>query len=236
MLLLLLVASSAAETVELPETDAKSVLHSVRSSFPSEPVSIQGTITVRRRRGVVVKEMGYRVAGKWSDAGADLKCVITDGLGRESDEVAVAFKAGSDATLTRSGDGLVADDGAVIGTALSCADLAMPFLWWQNSKLIKKEKTRGRDSYVLDLRPGKDGAVSRVRAWIDSSIFVVLKAETYDAEEKLKKSVTVKSFKKIYDQWMIKDMEVIMASAPDKTVVTVDAMEIKTEGSESEDS
>lgn len=237
MLLALLPVFAAGDAVQPEIADAKTVLHAVRSRFPADPVAISGTITVRRRRGVVVKEMGFSVEGEWSAGGADLTCVISDALGRESDTVDVSFTAGQQAVIKRIGDGLVAEDGQVAGTALNCTDLVMPFLWWSDAELAGKEKTRGRDSYILDLKPpGEAEAAGRVRVWIDSAIFIVLKAEVYDAEDKLLKQVVVKSFKKIDDRWMIKDLEVSMASAADKTVVTVDAMEAKQERSKKKDS
>lgn len=223
---------AAGPVAELQLKDAKSVLQVVRSRFPSEPVSISGTITVRRRRGVVVKEMGYTLDAKWTGQGGDLKCVITDALGRESDKVNVSFKGGEAPTVERDGDGLVDDKGQITQTALNCSDLAMPFLWWPEGEIVGREKSRGRDCFVLDLKPADPGDVARVRAWIDSAIFIVLKAESYSADDDLIKQVTVKSFKKVEDQWMIKDLEVSMGSAADKTVVTVDAMESKAERSE----
>jgi hypothetical protein len=229
LLLALLPVLADGTAVETQPADAATILQIVRSRFPSDPVRISGTITVRRRRGVVVKEMGYQLDAKWSEQGADLTCVITDALGRESDKVAVTFAGGEDPTVKREGDGLVDDKGRITQTALSCADLAMPFLWWPDAELIGREKTRGRDSFILDLKPGGDGEVHRVRAWIDSAIFIVLKAESYDADDELVKQVTVKSFKKVEDQWMIKDLEVSMGSAADKTVVTVDSIESKAE-------
>ncbi len=229
MLLALLPVLSAGQAVVPDLKDANTVLQVVRSRFPSEPVSISGTITVRRRRGVVVKEMGYQVDAKWSNDGGTLDFRVTDAFGREADEVQVSFAGGQAALIKREGDGLVGDSGMIGGTALNCGDLAMPFLWWPDGEIVKREKTRGRECYVLDLKPGQPGEVARVRAWIDSSIFIVLKAESYGADKKLIKQVTVKSFKKVEDQWMIKDLEVIMGSAADKTVVTVDSMETQSE-------
>lgn len=238
MLLAVLPVIVGGETVEsqVEISDAQTLLEAVRSRFPSEPVSISGSITVRRRRGVVVKEMGYELDARWMRTGADIKCVITDALGRASDRVHVSFADGASPEVKREGDGLVAADGSVTDTALNCADLAMPFLWWPNAELSGKASIRGRDSYIVDLKPAKASEHARVRAWIDSSIFIVLQAEIYDGKDNLLKQVDVKSFKKIDDKWMIKDLEISVASAADKTVVTVDDMETATERSEEEGS
>ena len=150
-------------------------------------------------------------------------------MGRESDAVEISFEGRGKPVIKLDGEsGLVDESGRVIGTALDCGDLAMPFLWWEVKSSLDRDKSRGRDCFVIDFESPGENEISRVRAWIDSSIFIVLRAESYGIDDKLLKQVVVKSFKKIDDQWIIKDLEISEASSTVKTVVTVETMDVKT--------
>ena len=227
MLLAFLPVSATGGQDGAPVADARSVLQAVRAQFPSEPVTVSGTITVRRRRGVVIKELGYTIDAVWNEQGGKQTCVFSDALGRESDTVEVSFEKGEEPRIERKGEGLVDEDGKLTGTDLECRDLAMPFLWANDGELVGKDKTRGRDCYVVDLETPEREGIDRLRVWIDDRIFILLKAESYDADDKLVKQILVKSFKKIDDQWMIKDLEIKGVSSAVKTVVTVEAMTAK---------
>ena len=218
------------------DTSAEKILAAVRSQFPSEAVEIEGTITVRRRRGAVVKEVGYTMDASWKQAGGVFKCVFSDALGRESDSVDVSFKAGGEPVIKTKGNALVDELGQVKGTALDCRDLAMPFLWWKSAELIGREMSRGRDCSVIEMTAPGGKEKGRVKVWIDNAIFIVLKAESYDAKDELVKQVTVKSFKKVDGQWMIKDLELVAGPSATKTVVTVESMVSKKKGGSRKDS
>lgn len=214
---------------------AVTILRSVQSQFPSETVSIAGTITVRRRRGVAVKEVGYAMDALWQRDGGVFKCVFSDALGRESDSVVISFKAGGEPLIKREGGALVDESGVVKGTSLDCRDLAMPFLWWEDARVIGHEKSRGRECSVLELTAPGGESNGRVKVWIDDAIFIVLKVESYAPKGELLKQVTVKSFKKVGEQWMIKDLELVSDSSATKTVVTVDSMTEKGNGGQTKD-
>jgi len=219
--------SVGAQLLDQPP-DAKSVVDSARSIFPGNPVTINGTITVRKNRGIVVKELEYSLKAKWIGTGGELAGTLTDALGRGSGTIDLSFKKGEYPLPVRKADAFVDENCRIKGTALDCFDLLMPFLWWDDFELTGKEKSRGRDCYVINFKAPAGFALSRVKVWIDSSIFVVLKAEIYSSEDKRTKAVSVKSFKNIDDQWMIKDLEVVEESSSFKTIVTVDEMFFET--------
>lgn len=212
-----------ATSVSTP-ADAKSVVEAVRRVFPDAPVTVEGTITVRKKRGIVVKELGYSLRAGWSGETGELIGTLSDALGRESSAVKLKFQKGRVPVLDRDEDDFLDKAGRVKGTALTCFDLVMPFIWWDDFELAGREKSRGRDCYIVDFKapPGSDTV--RVRAWIDASVFIVLKSEIFDSSGQKVRVVLVKSFKSIDDQWMIKDLEVTEDGSSLKTIVTVDRM------------
>ena len=146
--LLPVIAIAGSEGDEPP--DARTIVKMVTSQFPAEQLSISGKITVRRRRGAVVKEMGYGMTALWTQDGGAMKCTFTDAFGRERSSVDLSFKNGKEPEFKREGEELVDDQGKVTGTALDCRDLTMPFLWWKNCELVDAVTDRGRACYSLE--------------------------------------------------------------------------------------
>lgn len=208
-------------------SDAKAIVEAARSLFPGKPVGIQGAITVRKNRGTVVKELEYRLKACWTETGGVLAGTLTDALGRQSGALDLSFIKGEAPEIKSPAGDFVDESGRIRGTALDCFDLLMPFLWWKDFKLAGREKSRGRDCHIVDFNSPSGTHVSRIRAWIDVSMFIVLKVENYSADNKRVKTVSVKSFKAIEDQWMIKDLEAAEDSANEKTIVTVEDMVIE---------
>ncbi len=96
----------------------------------------------------------------------------------------------------------------VEGTALTWLDLTLSFLWWTEGVTIGRQEVKQQPCWVLDIWPPKDaGAYARMRLWLDTRVGMLLQAEGYDRQGALVRRLSVKSFKKIGDDWMIKDME-----------------------------
>jgi hypothetical protein len=88
---------------------------------------------------------------------------------------------------------------------------------------VGEEDVRGRSCYVLDV-PAPEGAFagcSGVRLWIEPRIPIMLRAEAYDQQDALIRRMEVKSFKKINDRWVIKDIELTSLPSRHKTYLRV---------------
>ena len=72
------------------------LLESVIASFPATPVTITGTLHVRKRRGVVVENLGLNVAADWQADRTRATYTIRDEAAI-SDESADKLKAAVDA-------------------------------------------------------------------------------------------------------------------------------------------
>jgi hypothetical protein len=89
---------------------------------------------------------------------------------------------------------------------------------------------------VIDVQApeGEPSAYDRVRLWVDPKIHVLLRAEAYDAAGERVRSMEVKSFKKIDEVWMIKNLDVVEHPSRKRTRLRVESVEIleKSVGSE----
>jgi len=97
------------------------------------------------------------------------------------------------------------------GSDFSAADLGLEFLHWPTQTLVKSEMRRGRPCKVLvsTAAPGSGGAYARVLSWIDNETGGLLRAEAYDAQGRLVKEFSLRSFKKVNGQWQLREMEII---------------------------
>jgi hypothetical protein len=91
-------------------------------------------------------------------------------------------------------------------------DLGLEFFHWPAQKVLPKPTNlvRGRDYTLLEStnpNPSTNG-YSRVLSWIDKETGGILQAEAYDANGKLLKEFSPKSFKKVNGQWELQEMEI----------------------------
>jgi hypothetical protein len=103
-------------------------------------------------------------------------------------------------------------------------DLSLSFLWWRGGLVVGVEQVRGRPAIVVDVAPPVDQApdpYARVRLWIDEQARILLQAEGYGADGKAVRTLWVKSFKKIDDRWMVKDLEIQQYPAVHRTKLRV---------------
>ncbi len=90
-------------------------------------------------------------------------------------------------------------------------DLLMPFIDWEG-RYEKSERLNGRIAHRFRMTPPKDlqeacPNMGYVILDIDSGFFTLLKAELFNQQAELERSLKVGSFKKVDEQWMVKTIE-----------------------------
>lgn len=112
------------------------------------------------------------------------------------------------------------------GSDLLWMDLTLGFLWWKDGKTIGLQELRGQSCYVVDLfspNPAQD-RYAAVRLWIDQVHGMLIQAEAQDPVGNLLRRVTIKSFRKIGEHWMIKDLEIRTLPDNRKTILRIDTL------------
>lgn len=199
----------------------RQLLEGVRAQLPHDPVTITGELTVRKRKGTVTATLGFEMFLNLGIDPATARYTIRDAFGTELEQLTVTRQTGQEPRFEYTvGSQLSASNlpslfKPIQNTDIGWMDLTLSFLWWPEGALIRTEERRSRPCFVVKLlcpasygRREVDGQYSKVLLWIDEKLYIVLQAEAYDSDEKLVRRLWVKSFKKINDRWMIKDMEV----------------------------
>ncbi len=118
----------------------------------------------------------------------------------------------------------------VRGTDITYDDLSMRFLYWPNAQIVKIEKLKQRECWVVRVRnPDSNGAYATVDVWIDKVSGGMLKMIGYNAKGRPIRRFEVLHGKKFDDIWMVDEMRIETISPSDGgKVKSSTRMQIKT--------
>ncbi len=215
-------AAPTAAAAELPTVDA--LMSNLMARLPSKPISLSGDLVTtpdegKKTRLTISIQLRYPREATYT---------IGDAFGKPLEQLTVLRDNGRVSFLYLTGDPIAgapapALDQPIQNTALSWMDLTLGFLWWNGGQIIGQEENRGQPCYVLD-RHAPVGAMApyaSVRIWVDKRVSMLLQTQGYDKLANLTRRLSVKSFKKINHEWMIKDLEVEDLSRQTTTILRI---------------
>lgn len=203
----------APDRVELPPADE--VLRRVRESFPEAPLQVRAQLLVRDRRGEVERTLNAGLRLDWRADPPRADFVILDAFGGLL----------AQATLRRPPDGppqwTIAEgdppavqeparpDTPVAGTQFTWSDLGLDPLWWRGGTTFGTEMRKSRRCFIVEVNaPPGVGRAARARLLVDSGVYALLEADTFDAQGRRLQRLEVKSLKKVDDVWTLQDLEI----------------------------
>jgi hypothetical protein len=198
----------------------------VVTQLPREPLSITGEIEVTRRHGTVVRKLGFEMNLDFGAAPPSARYTLRDpegkdlarlSLAREASNVVSRFETGNPMRETPVPDSSV----PVLDTDMTWQDLTLSFLWWRQGKVLGEDVVKGRACQVVELDAPPGEPPGKVKLWVDRQVPMMLQAEAYDAKGKKVRSLWVKSFRKIKERWMVREMEIQQEPPSHRTHITV---------------
>ncbi len=217
-----IITAPTAAVAELPSVDA--LMSNLLARLPSKPIRLSGDLLTTPEEGnksrlTISIQLRYPREATYT---------IGDAFGKPLEQLTVLRDKGRVSFLYLTGDpmrGAPAPslDQAIQNTGLSWMDLTLGFLWWTGGHIIGEEKNRGQPCYVLDRHAPVGGMApyASVRIWVDKGVSMLLQAHGYDKLANLTRRMSVKSFKKINHDWMIKDLEVEDLSRQITTILRI---------------
>jgi hypothetical protein len=204
------------------------------AQLPREPVIINGNLEVRKKKGIVTRTLNVEMSLNLGGKPATARYVLRDAFGKSLEQMTVTRNPGAVSRFDyAAGDppvpGVIPDLFAPFqDTDVSWMDLTLSFLWWPGGRTIRTETLRGQNCFIVDVAapPGETGQYKKVIIWVDEKMHMVLQAEGYDIKGEIVRRLFIKSFKKIDDRWMIKDMDVQAFPSEHRTNLRVDTMRI----------
>ena len=207
---------------KLPTTDE--LMGNLLARLPSKPILITGDL-ITTATGAEKSKLGIAILLCYPRLA---RYTISDAFGQQLEQLTVT-RDGKTASLTyEKGEPAAATAAPSLGdrvqnTALSWMDLTLGFLWWHGGTIIGRAEARGQPCYVLDRHAPANEAdpYASVRIWVDIRVSMLLQADGYNKLGDCVRHLSVKSFKKINDEWMIKDLEIEDLPAGTKTILRV---------------
>lgn len=208
---------------------AQELMQAVLARLPSEPLTLEGTLVMRRRRGVVLREIPFSVRLEWGADPPRAEYELRDAFGRVTERLTVTRRR--DGTLETRRQGGTADDPAgppalsdpVGGTDITWLDLTLAFLWWPDARLEGAEEFRGSlCDKVTVTPPAPVPGCAAVRLWIDRRLRFIRQAEQLDDQGRRVRQMWVGSVGKIGDRWMIRTMEIERPGTGHRTKLRVE--------------
>lgn len=214
---------------------ARSLLDRVILALPDIPLRITGDLTARTRNGQPDMKKGVEMLLDWQADSPTARYTLRDAFGDTESHLAITWDSPRHPEYRYfAGQPLQAAPlpdlvSSIPGMDISWMDLSLSFLWWPEAVTKGREEVKGRLCWVVDLAaPDAFAGCSGVRLWIDPKISIMLKAESYDSSDKPIRRLEVKSFKKINERWVIKDIELTSLPEKTKTVLRVRNVEDRT--------
>lgn len=223
---------SKAESEGLPA--GAQLLDDMRAQLPREPIVINGSLEVRKRKGIVTRTLNVEMRLNLGHSPAMAKYILRDAFGNDLEQMTVIrgsdgparfeYAAGNPLAPAKTPDLFQPFQ----DTDVSWMELTLSFLWWPGGKTLKAETLRGQNCYVVEVGApsGEAGQYRKVRLWLDEKLHMVLQAEGYDAKGELVRRLFMKSFKKIDDRWMVKDMDIQCFPSEHRTNLRVETMRV----------
>lgn len=194
---------------QLPAVDT--LMANLMARLPAKPIRLSGELVTTQEKGEKTR-LTISIQLRYP---REATYTVGDAFGKPLEQLTVLRDNGRVSFLYMTGDPITgapapALDHVIQNTALSWMDLTLGFLWWEGGQVIGQEENRGQPCYVLDRRAPVGGTApyASVRLWVDQRVSMLLQAHGYDKLANLTRRLSVKSFKKINNEWMIKDLEV----------------------------
>ena len=219
-------------TAPVAFTRAADVLERVRGNLPNEAIRIRGELLCGARRGKLDRAFYLDANLQLGQSPATACYTLRDGFGATAEQLTIVRQPNGvwrrDYAKGRSLQGAAAPagDSLIGGSDVTWNDLSLAFLWWTDGVITGRELFLERECLVLQFMPPQAPRLTRV--WIDEALLVLIKVEEYDAQQVLQRRIAVRTFKKIGDNWMIKDLDIRRWPGEHRTLVRLNDVTVVT--------
>ncbi|MDP2989346.1 MAG: outer membrane lipoprotein-sorting protein, partial [Kiritimatiellota bacterium] len=217
-------------------TRAADVLERVRENLPNEAIQIRGELLCGSRRGKLDRAFYLDANLQLGQSPATACYTLRDAFGAAAEQLTIVRQPNGgwrrnyakgrplQGAPAPSGDSLIG------GSDVTWNDLSLAFLWWTDGVITGRELLLERECLVLEFMPPQAPRLTRV--WIDEALLVLIKVEEYDAQRVIQRRITVRTFKKIGDNWMIKDLDIRRWPGEHRTLIRLNDVTVITNTAE----
>ena len=236
MLLLVTFCGLLPESAVFGETTntADQILSQVRHSFPRQPVTLTAQLKTKGRDRKDTARYQAELKLDWGGSVPTAAYRISDHFGTPLEKLTLNWSGATSnhaAYFTgpnESPQPLPPLTQAIQQTDFTWLDLSLDFLWWSDGERVGEDEWKNRRCHIIKLpAPAALSAhINTITLWVDQTVPMLLKAETYGPDGALTRRLQVNSFKKINGEYMVQDIEVKQYPSRHKTTLRVKDFEI----------
>lgn len=180
--------------------DAQALMDSARVLQMNREATLRGQIRAESGRSPFVLEVEPGIIG-YHFANPSEALLVDYG----SSGAKMLFRSGGK-TRALSGREL---DQPLRDIGMTYRDLGLEFLYWRDAEVVHEERIKGRDAWLVDMRPKPgDSDYGVVRVWVDKKTGALIRMQGYDDQARLIRKFEVTSVGKIDGVWMLKQMRI----------------------------
>jgi len=221
------------EAVVEENLTAAETLNACTRLIPTEPLLLQGTMTVRKLRGIVLMQQPFKLLMAWGAQPPSAEVLLLDRQGTGLVERAMLTRPEGKPAQIQLFEGPEQKPvpepsyaGRIRGTDMTWMDLTLDFLWWKDVRFDDRprgESHNGRDCDILvAVPPSPIPGCSAVRIWVDRQLRCLMQVEQLGPQGDAVRRMWVQRVKKMDDRWMIRDMEIETLNSGHRTKLFVD--------------
>lgn len=191
------------------------ILALVRSSLPSEPLKLTGSLKVKAANGFTQANLPVEMQLDW---GAPMP---TASYRIDKETLTITWNNGVPAYAFSNPKNSPTSE--ILNSGITWADLSFSVFWWPNAKLISEERKINRECYVVDVPV--PNSKKTMRLWIEQKMGMLLEAKTMNAKQQELSRLKIISIKKMDGMWVAKDLEISNQKTGTKTTLQISDLE-----------
>lgn len=229
-------ATNSSPAAPITFNRAADVMERVRANLPKERVNIRGELLCGTQRGKLDRAFYLEAQLQLGQTPASARYILRDSFGDPAEQLTIvrqpdgAWRRDYAKGQTLKSAPAPADGSLIAGSDVTWNDLSLAFLWWTDGVIAGRESFMERDCLVLEFKPPQAPCLTRV--WIDEAMLMLIKVEEYNDQRTLQRRLAVRTFKKIDDTWLIKDMDIRRWPGNHRTLIRLNDVSATTNAAE----
>lgn len=210
--------------------EGKALVEDLLTRMPREDTQILGLLKIRPPDGslleIPTRMTVHLTPESWNDryetqpaAGRPGEILVIKHRGKEPSEYLHAtFQKGDEPPELQPIEGADLYK-PLAGSDFFLADLGLEFLHWPSQKIVKKEMRKSRSCRVVEsINPNPStGPYSRVLSWLDFETGNLIRAEGYDANNRLLKEFSIQKIARSEGKAQLKEIEMLNEQTDSRT-------------------
>ena len=221
----------SADSDEPPQqTNPDIILKQVLAQFPKHPLELDGALLIKNKKGFIARTYQFNATvnintstptAKYSFFIPEAKSFLTLETTLQPDGSAkTIFKKGLPAKVCEAPP----LDSPILGSDITWENLSLQFLKWTNAVYVASDTVLGLNCSIIKLYPTSYRDTVHYKIWVANKNHALMRFQEYDADKKVKRTIWIKSLKKIDDGFTVKDLEAESFPAVHRTKIKINSI------------